>query len=48
MKKMNEKQATLAFNKILKDVESMVGHKKTTFDKELNGIGCKLLNVKFK
>ena len=46
-KKQKEKDAELLYNKILKDVERLTGDK-TTYLEQLNGVGKKLLGVKFK
>ena len=46
-KKQKEKDAELLYNKILKNVERLTGDK-TTYLEQLNGVGKKLLGVKFK
>jgi hypothetical protein len=43
-----EKKAHKQYSIILKQVKGLMGHSNTTFDKELNGAGRKLLGVKFK
>ena len=46
-KKQKEKDAEILYKKILKDVEGLTGDK-TTYLQQLNGVGKKILGVKFK
>jgi len=46
-KKQREKDANILYNKMLKDVEGLLGNK-TTYLEQLNGAGKKILGVKYK